>query len=134
MTTQRKVLVVHAVRPKSAAAFSNLSKSGPESGKYLRIYSAASERSRRHLSARSLTPSSSQAPSDGENSPDEQPETTVWINYDGKIVCIGMKMGRPKRLNMKNIKIYTVSKHHKAKQITAVLGGKSFSKLKTSRR
>ena len=121
MTTQQKVLV-HSVRPKSAVC---LSRTRPESGKYLRVYSAASQRSERHLSLRQITPNSSvAAPSDGENASLKPQETTVQIKCDGKFVCVGVRMGSQNRLNMKNIKIYTVSKHQKSKQITVVLEGR----------
>lgn len=132
MGTQEKVLVVHSIRPKSAAC---LSRTGPESGKYLRVYSAASQRSERHLPSRQVTANSSvAAPPDGENVSEAPQKTTVQIKCDGKFVCLGVRMGSENRLNMKNIKIYTVSKHQKAKQINAVLEGRRLTGSQSSQR
>ena len=132
MATQEKVPVVHSIRPKSAAC---LSRTRPESGKYLRVYSAASQRSERHLPSRQDTANSSVAtPLDDENASEAPQKTTVQIKCDGKFVCLGVRMGSSDRLSMKNIKIYTVSKHHKAKQITAVLEGRRLNGSQSSQR
>ena len=132
MATQEKVLLVHSRRPKSAAC---LSSTRPESGKYLRVYSATSQRSERHLPSRQVTANSSvAAPQDGENASEAPQKTTVQIKCDGKFVCLGFRMGSENRLSMRNIKIYTVSKHHKAKQITAVLEGRRLNGSQSSQR
>ena len=132
MATQEKVLVVHSIRPKSAAC---LSRTRPDSGKYLRVYSAASQRSERHLQSPQVTANSSMAaPPDGENASEAPQKRTVQIKCDGKFVCLGVRINSENRLNMKNIKIYTVSKHHKAKQITAVLEGRRLNGSQSSQK
>ena len=128
----QRAIVIPPYRPKSAACLSN---ARPESGKCLRVYSAASHRSQLHPTrAATNLRSSTQAPSGGDENLIATPETTVRISCGDKIVCMGLKMGNPSTLDMKNIRIYTVSKNNKKKRITAVLESKNLNGERHSER